>query len=111
MDAKLGDARASELLRLHLVEGMTPAKLASRFNVSRMTVYMVIDGRLYPHLSRHPDDYPDAGVDMTEEELDALIAEQLPTMPREPKQSGGPRLPLAVARGRGVQARERRRDR
>ena len=47
----------------------------------------------------------------TMEELDALIAEQLPTMPNEPKDRSRLKiLPLAVARGRGLQARQRRID-
>lgn len=47
----------------------------------------------------------------TMEELEALIAERLPTMPQEPRYERGRTLPQVVARGRGVQARERRRDR
>ena len=44
--------------------------------------------------------------DMTEEDLERLIAEQLPTMPNEPKVGSGPRLPQAVSRGRGLKSRK-----
>ena len=53
------------------------------------------------------DDDPRA--DMTMAEVEAMIAEQLPTMPKEPKYPHlENRLPVAVVRGRGMQARARR---
>jgi|GEM_PF-5086776 len=53
--------------------------------------------RMYP---RRPGGT--GGDDITEAELDAMIAERLPTMPREPRDEVRETLPAAVARGIGV---------
>lgn len=52
-----------------------------------------------------PEYMHDDTSELTEEELEQMIAEQLPTMPREPKDyPPNSRLPVAVLRGRGVMA-------
>lgn len=103
-----GECRAREILRLYLVEGLSVRKLANRFRMSVQSVYAITTGRNYPHLSRDPADYPDAGESMTAEEVEALVNERYQTMPRESRYPDGEKLPLAVIRGRGVMASGRK---
>lgn len=84
--------------------GMTQASIAKKHGLSTATIGRVDrDGLIDTAVDREDQ--------TTMEELDALIAERLPTMPQEPRYERGRTLPQVVARGRGVQARERRRDR
>lgn len=85
--------------------GMSAIRLAEKFHTSRETVYGIIRGKTH----RRVVDQFEAACGPTEAELDAMIAERLPTMPREPRyERQADYVPLAVIRGRGIQATQRR---
>lgn len=82
---------------------LTQDTIAKRYGVSASTI------RVLQHRAWFGND--DAGCKLTMEQLDAMIAERLPTMPgHDPVKPSGPRLPQAVSRGRGLQASYSRRQ-
>jgi len=81
--------------------GMHQLKIARKYGTSRATVHLIVTGQSHREaVARYEADRDGT----TEAELDALIAAQLPTMPREPRLPGEAQLPHAVLRGLGVRA-------
>jgi hypothetical protein len=85
--------------------GMTHGEASLKYGISRAYVGQIVNGKACWDAERRDD-----MSEMTEEELEALIAEQMPTMPKEPRVDRTDRLPLAVSRGIGVRCMGRRVD-
>jgi hypothetical protein len=86
--------------------GMSHGAAAMKYGISRAYVGQIVNGKACWDFG-DVDKYELA--EMSEEDLDAMIEEQLPTMPKEPSDGyRWPRLPQAVQRGMGLQARHRR---
>lgn len=87
--------------------GMSIHAIASKYHCSTSMVYKITNGDTRNDAER------DASADMSAEELDELIAKRMKRLPKWwrdecPENRGEVRLPLAVSRGRGMQARHRR---
>lgn len=87
------EKRAAVLAELN--RGVSQRVVCKRYGISRMSCVRIQDGWL-------PSDPSDYGCDLTEEELDAIIAEQRPTMPGRARASECHGVPMAVLRGIGI---------
>lgn len=97
MPARLTDAKRAAIWA-DVVRGLSRRAICERHHVSATTVSRI-------ESADAGDDF-DRECNMTEDELEALIAEQLPTMPQR-DESREQRLPQAVSRGIGLRATQR----
>lgn len=95
------DPESVLLLIADLDAGMPRMDVARKHGVTPQTVWQIDAGQTWAEVTgRKRDD----GEDMTEAELDRLIAEQLPSMPGNGGCRGRTSRPLAVSRGLGTRA-------
>lgn len=81
-----------------LEAGMTQADAAAKWGVSPMAVSNLVTRQ---HNRKLYEAWEADRSGESEAELERMIAEQLPTMPREPHLERRSHVPHAVARGRG----------